>query len=166
MADISGLLIDSSKSSEGVWVEPLGNDVRVRVRSRDDTVVMAEYTQAVTEYRAGALTELCEQWGVKPGTESDDPRFNNMIDGLVTARAVVTDWENVEIRSETIPYSLENAVKLLTSPLSRRIVSRIVAESSQFRPFALDPEGEDAVNLLKAFTGNSSGGTKKSSSGA
>ncbi|NUB24710.1 hypothetical protein [Azospirillum brasilense] len=118
--DISKLKTDSSLEEDGVWV-PLG-DARIKVARMGNKRYQAAFNRRMTPHKNAA----------RAGIVSDDVVEGILIE--VIAETVLRDWEGIDDEGVPVPYSRENAVRILTDIKAfRDIVVSIADRMETFR---------------------------------
>ena len=92
---------NKSKELDGVW-EDIGDGIRVKVARIGNSKYQKTFNRISKPHRKA----------LRRGTLKEDIAEKLMIDCMVDA--VLLDWENVELDGQVIPYSKENATKILT----------------------------------------------------
>lgn len=135
MGDVKKLFgVDAKKEQEGVWRDDIGGDIKIKIARIGNPNYQKRF-QALTKPHRRAL---------RSNRLSDDIAEKLLIQCL--AETIVLDWENVEEKGKKIPYSLENAIKLLTDyPELRSTINDIANELEGYQA----EEEEDAVENLK-----------------
>ena len=85
--------------------------------------------------------------------------IDNEIQIKAICRDVLVDWKGIQDldTGEELPYSYENAVKLLKDKRIKRFAVQIVEISSEQETFRRVEEEETEKNLEKSSDGNSTG---------
>lgn len=116
--DINQYRTDADLKKQGVWID-LGGGARIRVASFDNEDFAAEFRRMIDPYQ-------------KMGQEvPDDEQQRIMIH--CTARYIILDWEGIFDGEESLPYTVENAERLLTEIDFVR--ERVVSEARKFQNF-------------------------------
>lgn len=113
---------DETKENEGAWFDVPGGDARVRVaRSNNPTYSKAlvkayeKYTKA-SKANGDAIEKQQEEEYIK-----------------LIARHILTDWTNVKFKGKALPYSVENAEKLLKIRDFRIFVQKCADDFDAYR---------------------------------
>ena len=134
MADIKKLYgTDQTKETDGVWKD-MGDGLRMRI-ARIGNPNYNKRFQALSKPHRRALQR---------GSLSDDVAEKLLVQCL--AETIVLDWEGVEEKGKVIPYSQENAIRILTEyPELRKYVNDIANEMEGYKA----EEDEEAIDNLK-----------------
>jgi len=134
MADLKKLFgTDQNKEKEGVW-QDMGDGLKMRIARIGNPNYQKRF-QALSKPHRRAL---------RRGTLSDEIAEQLLIKCL--AETIVLDWEGVEENGETIPYSVDNAIRILTDyPDLRNYVNDIANEMEGYKEDA----DEEAIDNLK-----------------
>ena len=134
MADIKKLFgTDSTKEQEGVWHE-MGDGLNMRI---------ARIGNPKYQKRFQALSKPHRR-AIRRGTLADEVAEKLMVQCL--AETIVLDWNGLEENGAELPYSVENAVKILMDyPELRNYVNDIANELEGYQA----EEDEEAIENLK-----------------
>lgn len=116
---------------EGVWVD-LGDGARVRIARRDTVRYRETLRKESAPYRQVA----------RAGLLSDET--SNQILVKVLARTVLLDWEGITEDGQPVPYSYENAVRLLTT--YRDFLEFVTTASGEAEAFKAESDRADLKN--------------------
>ena len=120
MFDLDDIAIDKGKTTGGVW-KPITGDARVKVAKGDNPRYRAAVVKYQKKFCGGVVDPLSEE-------------FEKAVN-YAMADAILLDWENIAIKGETLPYSFENAVEVLSDyPEFRELISSYSLDSDNFRP--------------------------------
>lgn len=112
---------DAKLESEGVWMD-LGEGARIKV------------ARAGNPANRRKLTKLMERHRVTLRTRNLPEDVLERITIETMAETLLLDWTGIEERGETVPYSLENATRLLTDYKDfRDQVAALAADMALFR---------------------------------
>ena len=126
---------DSEKEKEGVWRDDIVGDVRMKI-ARIGNPRYNKRFQALSKPHRRAL---------RSGRLKDDIAEKLMIQCL--AETIILDWENVEYKGKELPFSLENAVMILTElPELRNYVNDI---ANELEGYQAEDDEEGVENLKK-----------------
>lgn len=140
--DLSGMLIDSKKDSEGVRFDLGSKDSGafiVAARPGNPRAI-AEHVRLTRKHAA----EL---------KHGDSLKIESEITAKVWFRAIFVDWQGIEIRGEEFAYTEENCIKLFTDPSLDEIcrmftgIVRAGVENGDFREFI--PTAEESEEIVK-----------------
>jgi hypothetical protein len=137
---------DLELEKEGVWVELL-KDVLVKVRplGNDRYLRLVEKLKSKhsAAYRSGTI----------------DPEIDRNIQIRAVAKEVLVDWKGVEDpdTGEELPYSYDNAKRLLSDKRIKRFGIRVIEASAEQETFRQYEEEETEKNSGKSLRGNSNG---------
>lgn len=122
MGDIKKLFgTDKQKEVEGVWSE-VGDGVELKIARIGNPEYQKEFQKISKPHRRA----------IRSGTLSNDVAEKLLIKAM--AKNILVDWRNLKEDGEDVPYSYENAVRLLTDYRDLRdIVSDIANEIESFR---------------------------------
>ena len=134
MADVKKLFgTDSEKEQEGVWHE-MGEGLEMRI---------ARIGNPKYQKRFQALSKPHRR-AIRRGTLADEVAEKLMVQCL--SETIVLDWKGLEEDGVEIPYSVENAVRLLMDyPELRNYVNDIANELEGYQA----EEDEEAIDNLK-----------------
>lgn len=134
MADVKKLFgTDKTKEQEGVWHD-LGDDLRMKI---------ARIGNPNYQKRFQALSKPHRR-AIRRGTLSDDVAEKLMIQCL--AETIVLDWEGLEENGEPVPYSMDEAIRILTDyPELRNYINDIANELEGYQ----EEENKEAEENLK-----------------
>jgi len=134
MADLKKLFgTDQNKEKEGVW-QDMGDGLKMRIARIGNPNYQKRF-QALSKPHRRAL---------RRGTLSDEIAEQLLIKCL--AETIVLDWEGVEENGSTIPYSVDNAIRVLTDyPDLRNYVNDIANEMEGYK----EDVDEEAIDNLK-----------------
>lgn len=113
---------DSTKEIEGVWV-PLDAETEIKVARVGNPKYRELMTKVMAPYRSALRNNVLPE----------ETAVNLLIE--VSAKTILLDWKGVEHEGAFLPYSYQNAVRLLT-------------EVKEFKAFVDDIAGQ--VELYKA----------------
>lgn len=116
--DLSNYRTDPSLKKEGVWID-LGGGARVKIASFDNEDFTAQFRKMVEPYS-------------KMGQEVPDEEQTRIM-VFCTARFVILDWEGIYDGEEQLPYTVENAERVLTEIEFFR--DRVIAEARKYANF-------------------------------
>ena len=135
MGDVKKLFgTDPKKEQEGVWRDDIGGDIRMKIARIGNPNYQKRFQTLSKPHRRA----------IRRGTLPDDIAEKLLIQCL--AETIVLDWENVQYEGEDLPYSVENAVRLLTDiPELRNIINDIANELEGYQT----EDDEEAVENLK-----------------
>jgi len=120
MFDLEKLATDPRKEEDGVW-KPITGDAQVKVARANNP-----------KYRAALMKYQKKFCGLVIDPTSEE--FEKAVI-YAMAEAILVDWENLAIKGELIPYSVENAIKILTEyPDFKELVSSYAMDADNFRP--------------------------------
>lgn len=131
MADIELLRTDTQKEEDGVWMEvPLfGEMLNMRIARLGNKA----YERALEARQKPYVQQI------RAGTLSTDIQNKILIDCV--ARHVLKDWRDLTKGGEPFPYSVENAVWLLTSNSDLlNAVVKASADAEQYRAQMLEAD--------------------------
>src|SRR6185295_1109275 len=89
---------NSKLADEGVWVDGLLGDLKLKVRPGNSKIVRRAFTEMAMSM------------------EVDTPEAREAVAQKVFAEYVLLDWENVFNGEDEVPYSVELATQWLTNP--------------------------------------------------
>ena len=137
---------DLDLEETGVWVQMTG-DIIVKVRPLGNDKYM----------RTLERLKKPHQRMYRSGDVNKD--IDNEIQIKAICRDVLVDWKGIQDpdTGEELPYSYENAVKLLKDKRIKRFAVQIVEDSSEQETFRRVEEEETEKNLEKSSDGNSTG---------
>ena len=120
-------------AEEGVWVD-FGGGIRVKIARFSSKKSMGARRRLEKPYR-----------GVSARTGNLPPDLAEKITIEQMAEAIVLDWEGVSYREqENFPYSVENALTILSDPEYADFKDQCASVSLDAEPFR-DPENEEAA---------------------
>lgn len=125
---------DPKKTEEGVWCD-LGSGIRVKIVRFSSKKSLDTRRRLEKPYR-----------GVAARTGSLPQELQEKITVEQMAEAILQDWEGVEYRGqENFPFSVENALTVLSDPEYADFKDTIASLSLDAEPFKPDPENEEAA---------------------
>lgn len=128
---------DPDRALKGVWVDHMGGQLRIAM------IGTAEYQRVVNKYTTAKRAML----------RRDQAAAVDEITILTLAESILLDWRNLRVSGEEIPYSRENAVRLLRKyPQFKSDVEAYAGDQSLFSD-AQDSE-DDGKNSLTTSAGN------------
>jgi hypothetical protein len=148
MADLGKLeRTDERKATDGIVV-PYKADITFRIAK----MFNPRYNARSRELGQGAYRPRLRAGG-KMAQEAAEEMLTQL-----AAETLLLDWSHVEIDGEPLPYSVENAMRILREfPDVRRFVIETAAESEPYRL----RDDEEAVGNSAAPSGGTSGGARK-----
>lgn len=102
---------DESKEREGVWV-PLDGEGRIRIARTNNPLYREVMVRKVNRYKMAAKSKVIPE---------DD--WITIVNELI-AETILVDWEGITEKGQPLPYSVENA-------------KRVLAELKDFREMVL-----------------------------
>jgi len=102
---------DESKEREGVWV-PLDGEGRIRIARTNNPLYREAMVRKVNRYKMAAKSKVIPE---------DD--WITIVNELI-AETILVDWEGITEKGQPLPYSVENA-------------KRVLAELKDFREMVL-----------------------------
>lgn len=144
--------IDPELEEQGVWVE-IVKDVKVKVCAIG------------TQNHMKILEKLKAPHQAQIRANTLDPEIEEAIHVKAMAKTVLVDWEGMTDpdTNKPLPYSYENAVKLLSDPRLKRFKGTIFSIATQQETFRKQEVEESTKNLKKSSGGSSSGQNTKES---
>ena len=135
MGDVRKLFgVDTKKEQEGV-VHDMGEGLKMRIARIGNPNYQKKFQTLSRPHRRA----------LKRGTLADDVAEQLLVQCL--AETIVLDWEGLEEGGKEIPYSLENAIRILTDyPELRSYVNDI---ANELEGYQAEEEEEDTENLKK-----------------
>lgn len=122
---------DRTLELDGVWVQ-IDKDARVKIARRDNPRYREVLRRESAPYRQAA----------RAGMLSDETAEQILI--KVLAETVVLDWEGFTENGKPLPYSKENAVRLLTE--LKDFLDFVVSASAEAELFKAQADEADAKN--------------------
>lgn len=92
---------DESKEREGVWV-PLDGEGRIRIARTNNPLYREAMVRKVNRYKMAAKSKVIPE---------DD--WITIVNELI-AETILVDWEGITEKGQPLPYSVENAKRVLT----------------------------------------------------
>ncbi len=134
MGDVRKLFgTDAKKEQEGVWHD-LGDGIRVRIARIGNPNYQKRF-QAISKPHRRAI---------RRGTLNEEIAEQLLVQCL--SETIVLDWEGIELDDVTVPYSTENAIKILTDYKDlREYINDIANEMEGYR----EADNDEAVENLK-----------------
>lgn len=120
--------LSPERANEGAWLtlrhpgsgEEL--DAKIKLRGRDSEV----YRRKVREAQNRRVKEAAKNGGTVPVEEIEE-------DGTEALAACVVEWQDIEENGQSVPFSEENARRLIaTYPWIREQVDRFVSNRAHF----------------------------------
>lgn len=112
---------DESKERDGVWV-PLEKDGRIRVARTNNPLYREALVRKVSRYKTATTSKVIPE---------DD--WLNIVNELV-AETILVGWEGITEKGQPLPYSVENAKRVLTELKDfREIVLSIADNMDNFK---------------------------------
>jgi len=135
MGDVKKLFgTDAKKEQEGVWRDDIAEDIKIKIARIGNPNYQKKFQTLSKPHRRA----------IRRGTLSDDVAEKLLIQCL--AETIVLDWKNIEVNGKPFPYSVENAIKLLTDlPELRNTINDIANELEGYQA----EDEEEAVENLK-----------------
>src|SRR5687767_1596968 len=121
MIDISKFRTDPNLESEGVWV-PIGEGARIKI-ARSGNAKGAELFERLTDPPDIKLA-------IRAGTLSVEKLNEIMTE--VLSQAVLLDWEGITENGKLLPYTKENAKRILAIKDFRKLVLDLSQEQELF----------------------------------
>ena len=102
MGDIRKLYgTNENKEIEGIW-QDMGDGIRMRIARIGNPKYQKMFQRISKPHRKA----------IRRGTLKEDVAEKLMIE--CTAETILLDWEGIELDGQSLPYSKENAIKILT----------------------------------------------------
>ncbi len=92
---------DESKEREGVWV-PLDGEGRIRIARTNNPLYREAMVRKVNRYKMAAKSKVIP-----------DDDWITIVNELI-AETILVDWEGITEKGQPLPYSVENALRVLT----------------------------------------------------
>ncbi len=115
--------INISKATDGTWTEDLGDGLKLKIARLKNPNFQREYNRLTQPYQRQIRTGKL------------DPKIEEKIATECLAEAVLLDWENLELDNKKLPYSKENALKVLSDPTLSDFRDFIVELATNFELF-------------------------------
>lgn len=116
--DINNYRTDPALKKEGVWID-LGGGARIKVASFDNEDFSAQFRKMVEPYS-------------KMGQEVPDEEQERIMTFCV-ARHIMLDWEGIFDGEDELPYTVENAERLISE--IEFVRERVIGEARKFQNF-------------------------------
>lgn len=113
---------DETKENEGAWFDVPGGDARIKVARSSNPVYSKAVVKAFEKYTKAPKSNKA---AIEAQQEAEYIRL--------MARYLLTDWENVKYKGESLPYSVENAEMLLKLRDFRLFVQTCSDDFDSFR---------------------------------
>ena len=102
MADIRKLYgTDENKETDGIW-QDMGDGIKVKIARIGNPKYQKLFQKISKPHRKA----------IRRGTLKEDVAEKLMIECM--AKTIVLDWKNIEVDGKVLPYSVENAIQILT----------------------------------------------------
>jgi|GEM_PF-1680540 len=145
MADIGALeRVDPRKVEDGVWV-PYKADIRFRVAKLDN----ARHTARRRELQQS------DQYRLRLRSPATAEEANRELGVQLVAETILLDWEHVELDGVALPFTVENAMRVLTD--FPDVLAFIVAVASDSQTYRLRTDEDGAGNSGRPSVGTTSG---------
>lgn len=139
---------DTALETEGVWVA-LTKDIQVKVAALPNPNFV--------DY----LTKLQKPYKGQIRKNSLDKEIEEDLYVKAVAKTVLIDWKGIKDKeNKDIPYSYENAYKLLSDKSLKRFKSDIILLSTEAETFKAEEKEEAVKNSETSSNGTSVTGTK------
>jgi hypothetical protein len=113
---------DPKKTTEGVWFD-LGGKAKVKV---------ARWGKSNSKFLHALFDAGKEHPGVFERTDPEAIAVQDKILREVSAETVLLDWEGLDWKGEPLPYSRENAIKVLALPEFNEVISGFAASTQKY----------------------------------
>lgn len=131
--------------NDGAWTNDLGDGLKLKLARLRNPEFRKMYQRALKPY----------QQQIRRGTL--DPSIEEGIINKCVAKTVLLDWKKLNLDGEAIPYSTENALRILSDPdLTdfRDLVVELASDAELFREENLE---DASKNLLTGSSGTQNG---------
>jgi hypothetical protein len=123
---------DSDKEKEGAWVE-FGSECSVKIARINNPNYVREFRR---------LTKVHKQ-AIRRGTLDEETADDILIEAM--AKSIVTDWKGLKEDGVEIPYSVENAIRLLKQYNDFR--EQVAEIASSIAAYQLEEDEDSEKNL-------------------
>lgn len=139
---------DTKLENEGVWVS-ISKDIKVKVAALGNKAHQEILEKLLKPYKSQIRKNLL------------DKELEEDIHVQAIAKTILIDWEGMTDRDgKPLPYSYENAYKLLTDEKLKRFKGDILYLAKEAETFKTEEKEEAVKNSEKSSAGKSSTGTK------